>query len=156
MAIQHRKEDYFERLIAEAFAAFNRLVGNSSPPAILELETRLNELLREPGLTLAQLETAGLPDLASLLQQHPVNADVLELIADTFQFKANSQQDAGFQERATWFYEYLLANKQGNSISYTLLMKLNKAKKNKGQTPCIRFRYSESTPLHQAVATSDD
>ncbi|MBV8252117.1 MAG: hypothetical protein JO154_05870 [Chitinophaga sp.] len=132
MAIQHRKEDYFERLIAEAFEAFNRLVGNSNPPALQNLENRLDELLREPGLTLAQLETAPLPDLASLLQQHPVNADVLELIADTFQFKANWQQNTALQEKATWIYEYLLANKQGNSISYTLLMKLNKAKKDKG------------------------
>ncbi len=131
MAIQHRKEDYFERLVAEAFAAFNSFVGGTNPPALEDLEIRLNELLREPGLTLEQLETAPLDGLASLLQQHPVNADVLELIADTMQYKANHQQNAALQERATWIYEYLLANKQGNSISYTLLMKLNKAKKNK-------------------------
>ncbi|RAJ76554.1 hypothetical protein CLV59_10873 [Chitinophaga dinghuensis] len=128
MAIQHRKEDYFERLIAEAFAAFNRLAGGSNPPALEDLEIRLNELLREPGLTLEQLETTPLDSLASLLQQHPVHPDVLELIADTMQYKASLQQDIALQERATWIYEYLLANKQGNSISYTLLMKLNKAK----------------------------
>jgi len=129
MAIQHRKEDYFEQLIAEAFQAFNRLAGNTSPTAMQDLELRINELLQPAGLTLEGFAEMPLAQLEAALQEKPQHDQLLELIADTLQRQGNSAAQAERAGRAQWLYQYLLQHQKGNSISYSLLMKMNKPKK---------------------------
>ncbi|MBV7529591.1 hypothetical protein [Chitinophaga sp. sic0106] len=129
MAIQHRKEDYFEQLIAEAFQAFNRLVGNTAPTALQDLEARINELLTPAGLTLASFEQQPIAELEAALKAQPQNEQLLELIADTLQQKGNSTQQPALAGKAQWLYQYLMNHQAGNSISYSLLMKVKKPKK---------------------------
>ncbi|WP_143160101.1 hypothetical protein [Chitinophaga jiangningensis] len=128
MAIQHRKEDYFEQLIAEAFQAFNRLIGNTSPTAMQELEMRIDELLKPSGLTLENMGKMPVAELETALQANPQNEQLLELAADTLQQQGNSTQQPTLAERAQWLYNYLMKHQGGNSISYSLLMKMKKPK----------------------------
>ncbi|MFB6454224.1 hypothetical protein ACE38W_03050 [Chitinophaga sp. Hz27] len=123
MPIQHRKSDYLERMIAEAFAALKRLVGAGGPSDLPSYEAQLNFLLSEFKLDFKTFEEMPLQQLSQFLEISDASDQLLELIADSLKFKATATNNPELATRANWLYQHILQHPKSQTISYSLLMK---------------------------------
>ncbi|NIG55139.1 hypothetical protein [Chitinophaga sp. Cy-1792] len=123
MPIQHRKNDYLERMIAEAFAALKRLMSVGGKGDLPEYETQLNYLLSEVKLDFKTFEEMPLEQLQQFLAISDASDQLLELVADSLKYKATATGNPELETRANWLYQHILQHPKSNSISYSLLLK---------------------------------